>query len=82
MPAAAGPTNTPRRHVLGDLVVRHYALSGNNGDTFVVPQLDILHVSATPTTAIAVGVTVSGSTLTFVTAGAWAADVMVFSRVG
>jgi len=81
MPALTA-TNTPRRHIVGDLVARHYTVSGTNGDTLVVPQQGIIHVSATPTTAVAVGVTVSGSTLTFVTAGAFAADVMVFSREG
>ena len=76
-------TNTPRRHVLGDLVVRHYTCTGGtNGDTLTVQQQGILHVSATPTTAIALGCTVSGSVITFVTAGAWAGDVMVFSREG
>ena len=76
------PTNTPRRHILGDLVVRHYTLTGTNGDTLVTSQTNIVHVSATPTTAIAVGVTVSGSTLTIVTVGAFTADFLVFSRVG
>lgn len=80
--AAIQATNAPKRHVLGDLVVKHYTVSGNNGDTLLTQQLGIIHVDATPTTAIAVGVTVSGSTLTFVTAGAFAADVAVYSREG
>lgn len=80
--AALAPTNTPRKHVLGDLVVRHYTLSGNNGDTFTPPQENILHVDPTPTTSISIGVTVASGVITFVTSGAWAADVAVYSRVG
>lgn len=80
--ASLTPSNQPRRHVLGDLVARHYTVSGTNGDTLIVPQGDILHVSITPTTAVAVGATISGSVITFVSGGAFAADVMVFSRIG
>jgi hypothetical protein len=80
--AVLAPTNTPRRHVLGDLVVRHYTLSGNNGDTFTPPQGTIEFVVVTPTTAISVGVTTVGNTLTFVTSAAWAAVVAIFSRTG
>lgn len=75
-------TNTPTRHVLGDYVVRHYDLSGNNGDTFTPPQNDLAFLAITPTTAIAVGATIANGVITFVTAGAWAAKVAVFSRVG
>lgn len=82
MPAITATAATPRR-ILGDLAERTYTLSGNNGDTFTpTQQSDIEAVFATPTTAIAVGVTRSGNTLTFVTAGAWAAQVTVLSRVG
>ena len=80
--AALTPTNSPTRHVLGDYAVRHYDLSGNNGDTFTPPQLDLAFLAITPTTAIAVGATISNGVITFVTAGAWAAKVAVFSRVG
>lgn len=81
MPAAT-QTNTPQRHVLGDYVVRHYDLSGNNGDTFTPPQSGLAFIVATPTTAIAIGATISNGVITFVTAGAWAAKVAVFSREG
>ena len=80
--AAITQTNTPGRHVLGDYVVRHYDLSGNNGDTFTPPQNDLAFLAITPTTAIAVGATIANGVITFVTAGAWAAKVAVFSRVG
>ncbi len=80
--SAITQTNAARRHVIGDLTVRHYTVSGTDGDTLTVPQINILHVSATPTTAIDLGATWSGSVITFHTAGAWAGDVMVFAREG
>jgi len=81
--AVITPTNVARRHIFGDYAVRHYDLSGNNGDTFTpVDQHDIAFIAASPTTAIDLGSTISGDTITFVTAGAWAAKVAVFSRVG
>jgi hypothetical protein len=81
--AALVPTNTPNRHVLGDYVVRHYVLSGTNGDTFTPgSQSNIAFLDITPTTAIAVGATVATNVITFVTVGAWAATVAVFSREG
>jgi hypothetical protein len=57
-------------------------LSGNNGDTFTPSQSLIEFVAITPTTAISVGATVSNGVITFVTGGAWAAKVGVFSREG
>lgn len=80
--AALSPTNTAKRHVLGDLVLKHYNISGTNGDTLTVPQLNISTFSFTPTTNTAVGVTVSGSVFTFVTGGAFAGVLNVFSREG
>ena len=81
MPALT-QTNTPQRHVVGDYVVRHYDLSGNNGDTFTPEQVGVVFLAITPTTAIAVGATVTNDVITFVTVGAWAARVAVFSRRG
>ncbi len=81
MPALT-PSAQTTRHVIGDLVMICYTVSGTNGDTLHVPQSNILHVSPIPTTAIAVGYTVAGATITFVTAGAFAANVAVFSRIG
>lgn len=78
-------TSPARRHIIGDLCVRHYSLtgSGTTGDTFIPSaQGDIEHVSVTPTTSASIGVTISGNTLTFVVTGAWTADVMIFSRIG
>lgn len=81
--AAISPTNAPQRHVLGDLVIRFYDLSGNNGDTFTdLAQVNLRDVVITPTTAIAVGATWAGSVITFTSIGAWAARVAVFSRQG
>jgi hypothetical protein len=76
------PTVTSNRHVFGDSVFRHYTLSGNNGDTFTPPQGGIEMVVVTPTTAISMGVTIAANVITFVTSGAWAAVVGVFSRQG
>jgi hypothetical protein len=84
MPAIL-PTNTDQqRHVLGDLVAHFYTFSGTNGDTFTPPAgTKVLQVVCTPTTAIDVGVTVSAANLiTFVTAGAFAARVMILARTG
>jgi hypothetical protein len=81
--AALTPTNSPNRHVLGDVVWRDYDLSGNNGDTFSVPVPEtIMQVVVTPTTAISIGVTRSFNVATFVTSGAWAARISIVSRIG
>jgi hypothetical protein len=77
------PTNTPIRHVFGNLVARHYTVAGTNGDTLTVPQSNIIHVDPTPNSPVSVGVlTIVGSTITFATVGAFQADVMVYSRIG
>jgi len=81
--AALNATNTPQRHILGDLASRFFDLSGNNGDTFTIPGISsIRQVIITPTTAIAVGATWVGNVITFISAGAWAARVGVLSREG
>lgn len=81
--AALSPTNSPYRHVIGDLAVRFFTLSGTNGDTLTVSGIaDILDVLCTPTTAIDLGATWTGNVVTFVTAGAWAGTIAVVSRVG
>lgn len=80
--SALAATTTSQRHITGDMVFRQYDVTGTNGDTLTVPQSNIVYVAATPTTAIAVGVTISGSILTFVTAGAFTASVGVWSREG
>ncbi len=80
--AAITQTNANYRHVLGDTVMRIYLLSGNNGDTFTVPTGSIKTAIVTPTTAIAIGCTFTSNTITFVTAGAWAARVAVLTQHG
>lgn len=81
--AALVSTTAPYRHVLGDLVMRFYTLSGNNGDTLTIPgTVTILQADPVPTTAINIGCTFSGNVVTFVSGGAWMANVMVTSRVG
>jgi len=80
--AALTATNSPSRHVAGNLVIRFYNLSGTNGDTFALPTGAIRMVVPVATTAIAIGCTFTSNTITFVTAGAWAARVMVMTAVG
>ena len=83
MPSALQSTTKVERHVIGDLVIKFYTVSGTNGDTLLVPGVvGIQMVIPIPTTAIAVGYTVSGTTITFVTAGAFAAKVAVICRNG
>ena len=77
--AALTPTAVTQRSAIGDEILRFYTLSGTNGDTFTPSQQsDIRGLAITPTTAISVGATISGNTITFVTSGAWAASVGVF----
>lgn len=81
--AALTQTNTPTRHDTGDLIVRFYDLSGTNGDTFTPSgQTGIRQVICTATTAIAIGATFTDSVITFVTLGAWAGKIGVWSRKG
>ena len=80
--AALQSTAPPYRHTLGDLVFRFFTLSGANGDTILTPGGNILLAEVQPTTAISVGTTVNGSTVTFVTGGAWAGTLLVISRTG
>ena len=81
--AALTSTTAPYRHITGDLSMRFYTLSGNNGDTLTIPGvIDILQADPVPTTSINLGCTFSGNVVTFVSGGAWTATVMVVSRVG
>lgn len=80
--AALVSTTPLTRHVVGDLSTRFYTVSGTNGDTLATGLPSILNVTVTPTTAVAVGATWTGGTVTFVTGGAWAGVVQVLSRVG
>ncbi len=75
-------TNKPSRHIFGDSAFRHYDLSGTNGDTFTPPQSAIEFAVFTPSTAIAVGLTISNGVVTFVTSGAFAGSLAVWSRKG
>jgi hypothetical protein len=71
------------RHILGDLAYRQFNVTAAaSGDTLVVPGSLIQQVNITPTTATAVGCTISGSTVTFVSGGAFTAAVGVLTRVG
>jgi hypothetical protein len=83
--AVQTPTAVTQRSAVGDMIFRSYTLSGANGDTFAVGSYQPGQIRGyffTPTTSISVGLTLSGSTFTFVTGGAWAGSLGVFSREG
>lgn len=81
--AALIPSSPPYRHVMGDLVTRFYNLAGNNGDTLTLVGMGPLLVAdVTPTTAVSVGMSIVGNVITFVTAGAWAGTLQIFTRWG
>ena len=86
--AALSPTNSPYRHVLGDLAVRFFALTTvNNNDTLTIGGItDILFVSVEANTVAGAAndptATFSGNVITFLSGGAWGGTVAVFSRVG
>lgn len=84
--AALVSTNTPLRHIFGDVAIRFFNLtgSGTTGDTLTVSGVtNILQVVVSPTTgATAFLVSVVGNVITFTVTGAWTATVAVYSRVG
>jgi hypothetical protein len=81
--AALQSTTSAVRHVVGDMVMRNYTLSGTNADTFTVPGGEtVIQALFTPTTAIAVGITRTFNVLTFVTLGAFAGRLTVYTKNG
>jgi len=86
--AAQIPSNTPYRHIIGDLATRFFNLTSvANNDTLTVAGIqDILDVIITPNTtagaANAPAATWSGNVVTFLSGGAWGGTVQVISRVG
>ena len=92
-PAAAPPVVTglavlssatpPYRHVAGDLVFRFYTVTGNNGDTLTIPGMSVIYqADPVPTTTVAMGCTIAGNVVTFVSGGAFTATVMIVGREG
>ena len=80
---AAQTTAPTERFVFGQLVGRAWNLTSiNNGDTLATPFVRIIDIEITPTTAVAVGATISGNTITFVSSGNFAANVWVIGREG
>lgn len=70
--ADATITNEQQNSVMGDLI-RIGADSiafANNGDTWATPLGHIFEINLTPTTNTAFGFTISGGTITLVSAGA------------
>ena len=86
--AVQTPSNSPYRHIVGDLSVRFFNLTsvGNNDTLTVAGVSDILDVIITPNTtagaAYAPAATWSGNVVTFLSGGAWGGTVAVVSRVG
>lgn len=80
---AAITTAPSERTVTGPVVHRSYTLTGvGNGDTLAVPLIRILGIAATATTDVAVGATISGSTITFALAGSTNMLLDVWGREG
>lgn len=80
---AAITTAPSERTVTGPVVHRSYTLTAvNNGDTLAVPLIRILGIAAFPTTAVAVGGTISGNTITFALGGATSMLLDVWGREG
>lgn len=72
--AAVTITNTPSRHIWGDCAVRIFNVSGATGSTLATGLLNILFVAPQPfclagTASLITGLSFSGGTVTFTTAG-------------
>lgn len=87
--AAVTQAGQPQRHVIGDLVVRFFTVSGATGSTLDTGMVNILF--ATPQQSTAAGsislitaMAISGGRITFTTGGgAMVTEViMVIARVG
>ena len=80
--AAVTVTNTPTRHVLGDVVMRVFSVTGASGSTLDTGMKQILSTLVEPGTSIT-AISDSGGTLTFTSSGAMTAQkVVVLARVG
>lgn len=81
--AALTRIGTNERHVIGDLVMRFFTVTGVSGDTIDTGQQQIKAVLVPPGSTIT-GYTVSGSTVTLTTGGGAITEqlVVVISRVG
>ena len=73
-------TQTLRREmVMGQQKVIFATLASvSNNDTYSTGLTTIDHVSVTPTTAVAIGCTVSGGVITLLNAGTIAESLMIF----
>ena len=88
-------TPAPARHVIGDLVLLIYVVSGASGSTLVVPMSPVLFVAMQPfcqagTASVITGIAVAGGTvpttsivtLTSAQASMVNEEIVVIGRVG
>jgi|WetSurMetagenome_2_1015567.scaffolds.fasta_scaffold06646_3 hypothetical protein len=81
--AAVSIVNSPTRHVIGDLVLRVFEITGASTNTLDTGMNNILAVLISPGSAITAA-TWSGGTVTFTTAGGAITTevVVVIARTG
>ncbi len=86
--AAVTQAGQPQRHVIGDLVVRFFTVSGASGSTLATGMSNILFVTNQQSTAagsisLITAIAVSGGQLTISSSSTMVTEViMVIARVG
>ena len=87
-------TPAPAKHVIGDLVVLFFVVSGASGSTLVVPMSSVLFIGMQPftqagTASLITGIAVAGGTVpstsivTFTSSNPMVTEVVaVFGRIG
>lgn len=82
MPAVT-VTNTPTRHVVGDLVMRIFNVTGAVGDTIDLSQWGMKEILWAQFMQDASAITISGTTVTITSfVGFTAVPLLVLARVG
>jgi len=85
--AAVTQTGTPTRHILGDVVMRVFNLSGASGTTLQTGMLQVITVLTSPgsliTAVVQANIAGLGTQLTFTSSAPMTAEVVtVIARVG
>jgi hypothetical protein len=86
--AAVTQAGQPQRHVIGDLVMRIFTVSGASGSTLATGMTNILFTTNQQSTAagsisLITAMSVSGQTITFTSSSTMVSEViMVIARVG
>lgn len=86
--AAVTQAGQPQRHVIGDLVVRFFTVSGASGSTLATGMVNILFATnqqstAAGTISLITAMAISGGTITFTSSAPMVSEViMVIARVG